>query len=192
LRSGSVSVFQIRSKCSSEIYVFCLPPFFTIHVLPHKSQGGSHLDRGSQYVLHLADVNGGLFPPSQTVNFIANTSHQDFAMMSANSSLYWLFVNDYNQRYPDINATNPGDGFRYHPPKPKKTRRAYATHGNIVLATSLLSGSLLFVMIFFASLPFIFLPNYIEAEREDHGVYGTPLYDVKNEVTPYKRLDRYM
>lgn len=128
------------------------------------SQGGSHLDRGSQYVLHLAQVKGGSFPSEHTVDFIRNTSHQDFAMMSANVSLNWLFVYEFNQRYPDINATNPGDVF--HTQTPISSHRAYATHGNITLSASMLTGSLLVVVIFFSALPFLFRPNFIEDEDQ--------------------------
>jgi hypothetical protein len=122
--------------------------------------------------LHLANVNGGPFPASQTVDFIGNTSHQDFAMMSANVSLNWLFVNDYNQRYPDINASNPGDTYRHHAPTanphqtPTEHAKAYATHGNVLLATSLLSGSIFLVILVFTALPILFTPNWSEDEQE--------------------------
>ena len=133
------------------------------------SQGGNHLDRGSQYVLHLANVNGGTFPSAQTVDFIGNTSHQDFAMMSADPSLNWLFVNDYNTSYPDIVASNPGDGVPKvtptHAPRPK----AYATHGNTALASSLLGGSIILVVCFFSTLPLLFRANYSEEEAESVG-----------------------
>jgi hypothetical protein len=121
------------------------------------------LDRGSQYVLHVASVNNGTFPASQTVDFIGGTSHQDYAMISANVSLNWLFVNDYNTAYPSINASNPGDKTKTTAtPKPK----AYATHGNIALATALLGGSVAVVLIFFSMLPMFFRSNYVEEEHE--------------------------
>lgn len=125
-----------------------------------RDQGGNHLDRGSQYILHLASVNNGTFPPSQTVDFIGNTSHQDFAMMSSNQSLYWLFANDYNTRYPDIVPHNPGAKTHNgtHAPKPK----SYATRGNTVLASALLGGSLVLIIGFFTALPFVFRPNFDE------------------------------
>lgn len=125
-----------------------------------RDQGGSHLDRGSQYVLHLANVNNGNFPSSQTVDFIGNTSHQDFAMISANESIYWLFVNDYNTRYPDITPSNPGDKTpnATHVPKPK----SYATHGNEALASGLLGGSLLLIILIFSIAPFLFRANFDE------------------------------
>jgi hypothetical protein len=149
------------------------------------SQGGSHLDRGSNYVLHLADVNNGTFPPSQTVDFIGNTSHQDFAMMSANVSLNWLFVNDYNTRYPDINASNPGDTYRYHPLKPKTSHRSYATHGNVILATSMMSGSLLFLVLFLTLLPFVFIANYIEKDQDTTKVVGDESFSSFDRQTRY-------
>lgn len=155
------------------------------------SQGGSHLDRGSQYVLHLAQVNGGSFPAAHTVDFIGNTSHQDYAMISANVTLNWLFVNDYSKRYPDINATNPGD--IYHTHTPKSSHRAYATHGNITLATSMLSGSLLVFVLFFSLLPFLFRPNYVEDEDRVL-VYGDEsLPDKTSQLnSPYKRQYSYI
>lgn len=124
------------------------------------------MDRGSQYVLHLANLTGGTFPSAQTVDFVGNTSHQDFAMISANVSLNWLFVNDYNTRYPDIVPYNPGDKRRATPvPTPKA--KAYATHGNTVLATALLSGSILTVVIFFSMLPFLCRENYIDTTVDE-------------------------
>lgn len=126
-------------------------------------QGGSHLDRGSQMVLHLAKVNGGTFPPAQTVDFIANTSHQDYAMISANQSLYWLFQNDYDQHYPNINATNPSDIL-----KPRQKGHRQATHGETLLASTLMAGSLLFVIAFFTALPYIFPVNWTSEEDEPY------------------------
>jgi hypothetical protein len=130
-----------------------------------RDQGGSHLDRGSNMVLHLAKVNNGTFPPTQTVDFIANTSHQDYAMLSTNTSLHWLFINDYNVRNPDIVAFNPSEAHKNKTKLPKQPKK-FATHGNILLASSLLGGSLLFVLTFFIILPFVFTPNWVEEDLQ--------------------------
>ncbi|UZJ52903.1 hypothetical protein CBS101457_002223 [Exobasidium rhododendri] len=129
-----------------------------------RDQGGNHLDRGSQYVLHLASVNNGVFPAAQTVDFIGNTSHQDFAMISANKTLNWIFVNDYSTSYPAIIASNPGDNVTKatHTAKAK----AYATHGNIALASGLLGGSVLLIIAVFSMLPFAFRSNFVDEEHE--------------------------
>lgn len=132
------------------------------------SQGGSHLDRGSNMVIHLANVNNGTFPTAQTVDFIANTSHQDYAMISTNASLGWLFINDYDQRYPDINATNPSDSI--HHIKPVKSRIS-TTYGDKILGASMFGGSLFLVIIFFTILPFLFPPNWKEEEEEGQRLY---------------------
>ncbi|UZJ53889.1 hypothetical protein CBS101457_003209 [Exobasidium rhododendri] len=131
-------------------------------------QGGSHLDRGSQMVLHLAKVNNGTFPAAQTVQFVANTSHQDYAMISANSSLQWLFLNDYNVSYPDIVPSNPGD--RDHT-KTSRKDKSFATHGNLLLASTMLGGSLILVFAFFTILPFLFTANWVEDSTPFYPAY---------------------
>lgn len=83
-------------------------------------------------------------------------------MMSANSSLNWLFANDYNVRNPDIIPSNPGDKKHNTTKEPVPKVKAYATHGNKVLATGLLGGSLALVLAVFTILPFIFTANFVE------------------------------
>jgi hypothetical protein len=122
------------------------------------------LDRGSQMVLHLANINNGVFPSAQTVDFIANTSHQDFAMISTNMSLHWLFINDYDKRYPDVAASNPGDhlhDLKIKIPKP----HLQATPFEKVMSASLFGGSLLSLILFFTALPFIFPPNWKDEDE---------------------------
>lgn len=161
-----------------------------------RDQGGNHLDRGSQYVLHLAKVNGGTFPSSQTVDFIGGTSHQDFAMISANQSLHWLFVNDYGVRYPDIVPHNPGDKtHKSKGPNPSPTPKAYATHGNEVLASALLGGSLLFVLAFFSILPLICKPNFDDkafnlVTSNRYGTYSPlpPVVDAPRHTVPRRNM----
>jgi hypothetical protein len=105
-------------------------------------------------------------------------------MMSANESLWWLFMNDYNVRYPDIIAHNPGDGKKHHPththaPKP----HVYATHGNRTFALSLLLGSIGSVVIFFAALPLLFRPNFSETLFDHHVDWSSNLKTRKNVLT---------
>lgn len=140
------------------------------------------MDRGSNMVIHLANINKGTFPTAQTVDFIANTSHQDFAMISTNVSLEWLFVNDYNQRYPDINATNPGDDYN----KSIKVTKGHiaTTHGDKILGASMFGGSLFSVLMFFIILPFLFPANWKE-EEEDGRVYPPTNHYDPNISTPW-------
>lgn len=143
------------------------------------------MDRGSQYVLHIASVNNNTFPSAQTVDFIGNTSHQDFAMISANETLNWLFVNDYNTSYPLITASNPGDNTTHkttatHTATPK----AYATRGNVALASALLAGSVALVLAFFSMLPFLFRSNYVDEEHEKTALLYQQQQQTKFAVTP--------
>ncbi|PWN38074.1 uncharacterized protein FA14DRAFT_109635, partial [Meira miltonrushii] len=123
-----------------------------------QDQGKNHLDRGSRYVLHVTDANNGTFPPAQTVDFIGNTSHQDFGMISANMSLWWLFANNYNVSNPEIVPHNPGD-HKKNLPNPSPKPKAYATHGNEALASGLLGGSLVLMILIFGLAPFAFRSN---------------------------------
>ncbi|PWY98499.1 hypothetical protein BCV70DRAFT_218521 [Testicularia cyperi] len=128
-------------------------------------QGGSHLDRGSQFVLAL-DRQGG-FPASHTLDVIEGTSHQDYPMIRADKSIRRIFLTDYNTSYPFLdNVTNPGDHHHHnkthdpHHPKEKK----FNTPTHRIIATALLAGSIGFVLLFFTALPFIFTPNYNDRE----------------------------
>jgi hypothetical protein len=146
-----------------------------------RDQGGNHLDRGSNYVLHLANISNGVFPSSMTVDFIGNTSHQDYAMISANQSLYWLFVNDYNNKYPDIVPSNPGDKNHTSSTTPKP--KSYATHGNEALASALLGGSLLFIFLVFSVLPLLFRSNFDERAFESQMRSRAQVFDSGKGVT---------
>ncbi|PWN43141.1 hypothetical protein IE81DRAFT_289026, partial [Ceraceosorus guamensis] len=128
-----------------------------------REQGGNHLDRGSQFVLSLANLTGTkTLPPTHSVSFLGNISHQDYAVYSSNSSLQFLFVNEFGNRYPDIVPYNPGEamnGTKAVPPK-----RPYDTHNNRLLAWSLFGGSIAFVVCVFSILPFIFTDNWNEED----------------------------
>lgn len=159
-------------------------------------QGKNHLDRGSRFVLHVTDVNNGTFPPSQTVDFVGNTSHQDFGMISANLSLYWLFANNYNVRNPDIIPHNPGDKPK-HSPNPIPKPKAYATHGNEALASGLLGGSLVLMILIFSLAPFAFRSNFDDHEfqssvnQAQYSGLKTPLSGKEPFATQFNPPTRY-
>ncbi|TKY87456.1 hypothetical protein EX895_003470 [Sporisorium graminicola] len=129
---------------------------------PARWQGGNHLDRGSQFVLQYANTSSfylqGKFPPKHTLDYIANVSHQDYAMYSANQSIQRLFYDDLLVRYPNLtNTTNPGDR-----PKKPKGQKAFATPAHEKVAIGLLAGSLGLVFIVFTVLPIIFTADHVK------------------------------
>ncbi|KAK0554731.1 hypothetical protein OC846_001981 [Tilletia horrida] len=120
------------------------------------TQGLTHLSRGSQFVLDVADANNGVWPETFTLDYIANTSHADFNMFSANQSLWHIFQEDIDVRYPDIGSvSNPGD------PGPKKApgTKAFATPVHKIMAYSLLLGSIAALSLAFVLLPCLFPAN---------------------------------
>lgn len=118
-----------------------------------RMQGGNHLDRGAQFVMSLGAMDGG-FPATHTVDFIANVSHQDYPMMSANVSLYHLFADNYNTRFPDLQTlSNPsGDDV----PKINDGTKAFATPIHLIISYALLGGSILGVILAFSIMPCLF------------------------------------
>lgn len=130
---------------------------------PAKWQGGNHLDRGSQFVLQFANTTTllkGQFPPKHTLDYIANVSHQDYAMYSTNMSIQRLFYDDLLVRNPDVaNTTNPGD--RKNRTRPKGAK-AFATPAHEKVAIGLLAGSLGLIFIIFTALPIIFTADHIK------------------------------
>lgn len=136
-----------------------------------KMQGGSHLDRGSQFVLALGRLGG--FPPNQSFDVIAGTSHQDYPMIRADKSVQRIFLSDFNTSYPSLsNTTNPGDrpphahhNHTHHDPK-KPKQKMFSTPLHRIIATGLLGGSVFFIIAFFTLLPFIFSDNYDEGSYE--------------------------
>lgn len=125
-------------------------------------QGGNHLDRGSQFVMQYGNTSAfylnGAFPPKHTLDYIANVSHQDYAMYSTNISLQRLFFDDLNVRYPDVkNTTNPGDK-----KKKPKGQKAFATPAHEKVAIGLLAGSLGLLFIVFTALPIIFTADTVK------------------------------
>ncbi|EPQ28733.1 uncharacterized protein PFL1_03537 [Pseudozyma flocculosa PF-1] len=131
------------------------------------TQGGSHLDRGSQFVMMLGRQAGG-FPSSHSLDVIEGTSHQDYPMIRADKSVARIFVADYNTSYPSLTDTsNPGDKTE----KTKATKlpngkKAFATPAHEKAAWSLLGGSLALVAIFFTVLPWMFRANLDKYESQ--------------------------
>lgn len=137
-----------------------------------KMQGGSHLDRGSQFVLSLGRLGG--FPPSQTFDVIAGTSHQDYPMIRADKSVQRIFLSDFNTSFPLLaNTTNPGDrphhehhhNVTHHDPNKPKLKM-FSTPKHRIIASGLLGGSVLFTVLFFSVLPFVFSDNYDDRSYE--------------------------
>ena len=132
-------------------------------------QGGSHLDRGSQFVLMLNRMGG--FPATHTLDVIDGVSHQDYPMMIDEKSLNRLFVQDYATKYPDItDVSNPGD--KEEASKPKKLpggKKSFDTPVHEITAWSLLGGSLGLVAVVFTVLPWVFRPN---ANADASSAYG--------------------
>jgi pimeloyl-ACP methyl ester carboxylesterase len=128
-------------------------------------QGGNHLDRGSNFVQMLGAMPGG-FPTAHTVDFIANVSHQDYAMLSTNRSLVHLFKDGYDQRLPDIVPHNPSDKNYTAGPNPNPPQRAFATTSHKMISYALLGGSIGAIVIIFTILPFLFPANSDPWEQE--------------------------
>lgn len=131
---------------------------------PARWQGGNHLDRGSQFVLQFQNASSfylnGQFPPMHTLDYIANVSHQDYAMYSTNMSLKRLFFDGLMVRNPNVvNVTNPGD--RRNSTKPKGAK-AFATPAHEKVAIGLLAGSLGLLFIIFTALPIIFTADHVK------------------------------
>ncbi|SPO31655.1 uncharacterized protein UTRI_06304_B [Ustilago trichophora] len=131
---------------------------------PARWQGGNHLDRGSQFVMQYQNTTAfylkGQFPPKHTLDYIANVSHQDYAMYSTNKSIQRLFYDDLMVRNPDLtNTTNPGD--RKNRTRPKGAK-AFATPAHEKVAIGLLAGSLGLLFIVFTALPIIFTADHVK------------------------------
>lgn len=124
-------------------------------------QGGNHLDRGSQFVLQYQNATlGGKFPIKHTLDYIANVSHQDYAMYSTNMSIQRLFYDGLLVRNKDVaNTTNPGDKKNSTRPKGAK---AFATPAHEKVAIGLLAGSLGLLFIIFTALPIIFTADHVK------------------------------
>jgi len=132
-------------------------------------QGGNHLDRGSNFIQMLGGMAGGFPMNSQTVSFVANASHQDYAMMSANSSLQYIFKSGYDQRLPNIVASNPSDKNTTNTTdaNPNPPARAFATPAHKIISYALLGGSVVGILIAYTLLPFLFPTNSNPWEQEE-------------------------
>ncbi|KAK0522212.1 hypothetical protein OC834_006366 [Tilletia horrida] len=118
-------------------------------------QGSTHLGRGSQFIQEIADVTNGVWPEKFTLSYVANTSHQDFEMFEANHSLWHIYQEDFDVRYPDIgNVANPGEV-----PKKQPGTKAFATPIHKIMAYSLLLGSIACIVLAFCLLPCLFPAN---------------------------------
>ncbi|PWN54177.1 hypothetical protein IE53DRAFT_14926 [Violaceomyces palustris] len=126
-------------------------------------QGANHLDRGSRFIMQYSNMDGG-FPAAHRAAFVANTSHQDYAMYTANSSLAVLFQDNFYDRNPDLtNTTNPGDKVK----KVKNGKKSFDTPTHEKMAYGLLMGSILLIVAVFSLLPYVFSPNYEDASKWD-------------------------
>ncbi|PWN95886.1 hypothetical protein FA09DRAFT_331826 [Tilletiopsis washingtonensis] len=127
-------------------------------------QGGNHLDRGCQFIMAYGDA----FPAKHTANFVANASHQDYAMLSANSTLQHLFADGYSTRNPNVtDLENPGDKVKNDTgPVKNPPPRAFATPVHKIISYALLGGSVAGVILAFLLLPCIFPANTAVLEQE--------------------------
>ncbi|EPQ30359.1 uncharacterized protein PFL1_01885 [Pseudozyma flocculosa PF-1] len=136
-------------------------------------QGWNHLDRGCHFVLALANTsdsgeyktgpNLGFPTAKQTVDFVANTSHQDYPMLSTNVTLWRLFNDRFDTADAELtNLTNPGDR-QPHVHAPKNGTRGgrhgeehqdkrFATHFHLLIAEGLLYGSLGGILVIYTAL----------------------------------------
>jgi pimeloyl-ACP methyl ester carboxylesterase len=132
-------------------------------------QGANHLDRGSNFIQMLGAMEGGFPSTTQTVNFVANASHQDYAMMSANSSLQNIFKAGYDARLPDIAAFNPGDQAVNDTTEanPNPSPRAFATPLHKIISWILLGGSAAIIIISYTVLPYMFPPSINTWEQQE-------------------------
>ena len=64
-------------------------------------QGYNHLQRGSNFVMSLANMPEG-WPTNHSLSYVAGVSHQDYEMLAATQSMNYIFTSDYNVRYPDL------------------------------------------------------------------------------------------
>lgn len=130
-------------------------------------QGGNHLDRGCNWIQMLGGMSGGFPTANQSVAFVANASHQDYAMMSANSSIAFIFKSGYDTRLPDIVASNPGDSVTNDTESANPPARAFATPAHKLISYSLFGGSVGGLVLAFTLLPFLFPSNAPEWEQEE-------------------------
>lgn len=128
-------------------------------------QGGNHLDRGCNFIQMLGGLPGGFPTAMQTANFVANSSHQDYAMLSANSTLLHLFKDGYDTRLPNVVASNPGDDDQKPAINPNPPARAFATPVHKKVAYGLLGGSVGLAFIVFSLLPYLFPNNAPDWEQ---------------------------
>lgn len=68
-------------------------------------QGSSHLSRGQNMQKALQGMTGGM-PNDQTFNYVPNTSHQDYLMMSDPNSQSYLFVEGLSDPRPSGTASS--------------------------------------------------------------------------------------
>ena len=64
-------------------------------------QGYNHLQRGSNFVMSLANMPEG-WPTNHSLSYVAGVSHQDYEMLAATQSMNYILVSDYNLRNPDL------------------------------------------------------------------------------------------
>ena len=89
-------------------------------------------------------------------------------MIRADKSVQRIFLSDFNTNFPLLtNTTNPGDhehkhhNSTHHDPEHPKLKM-FSTPKHRIIASGLLGGSVVTVILFFTILPFIFSDNYDE------------------------------
>ena len=146
-------------------------------------QGWNHLNRGCQLVFAETNASGGTYPSlTHSVDFVANTSHQDYQMLSTNVSLWRLFNDRLDSRDPELtDTTNPGDALAKALRKEQKKKK-FSTPTNVKLANSLLYGSLGFIALAYALLPWIFGHSRNDEFQEDWAPIRPPLYQSPPQI----------
>ncbi|WFD25805.1 hypothetical protein MNAN1_000771 [Malassezia nana] len=64
-------------------------------------QGYSHLHRGSNFALALAQMDSG-WPANHSLTYVAGVSHQDYEMIAHETTMQYVFLKDYDIRFPDL------------------------------------------------------------------------------------------
>lgn len=124
-------------------------------------QGFNHLDRGSKFIISMGQDFAGGFPASHTADFVANMTHQDYGMYTANMSLQRLFWDGLRVRNPWLtNVTNPGDKPHHANHTRSNGTHKFATPEHETMARGLLGGSCGIVILCYFFLPFLFSNNY--------------------------------
>lgn len=159
-------------------------------------QDANHLDRGSNYVAAFQQLpqSGNKFPAMHTADFIANVSHQPFAMYSSNISLQRIFFEGFNTRNADLtDISNPGDGLR-------AGQHLFRTKKGMILSYSFIFGALFIIIAFYVALYNLTQANYDGAWEkaapvkrdwdEDIMIFTAAMLQRRKERPPKKEKNR--